>query len=114
MDLGQCFHHEASVEMINKISYSIHGIKPRTVGVLILQNEIQISFCSPPVFFVAKNLGRTGEQEGAISCSVNYPACVKRRVGRTAGLFGCPEILDVSGRMSCNRPEDLLVLIKQI
>ena len=56
VDLGQCFHHETCVEMIDEIAHTIDGIKPGAVRILILQNEIQISFCDSPVIFVPKNL----------------------------------------------------------
>ena len=71
VDLGQCFHHETCMEMINEVTHTIDGIKPGAVRILILQNEIQISFCNSPVIFVGKNLGSAGQQEGAISGGVN-------------------------------------------
>ena len=111
MDLGQRFHHETGVEMIDKIAHSIHGVKPRAVRVLILQNEIQISFCDPPVVFVAKNLGGAGQQEGAISGGVNDPAFIERSIGTTARRFRRPEILDISRGMSRDRLKNLRVLV---
>src|SRR5438093_11943585 len=106
MNLRQRFHHKTGMIVIDKISYSIDSVKPRAVWVLILQHEIQISFCYLPVIFVAKNLGGAGEQEGTISCSVNHPTCVERSVGTTTGLFRCPEILDITGGVSRNQLED--------
>src|SRR3982751_2500721 len=100
VNLRDGLHYETSVIVVDKISYSIHGVEPRTVGVLILQNEIHISLCNPPVLFIAKNLRRTREEEGAIRCSIDYPADVKRRVGRTAGTFRRSEILNISSGMS--------------
>ena len=108
MNLGDGFHHETGVIVVDKISYSIHGVKPRTVRVLILQDEIQISFCDFPVVFDCKELGGARQQEGAISGSVNNSAFIERSVGTTAGRFRRSEILDISGGVSRNRFEDQL------
>ena len=56
VDLGQRFHDETRVIMINEIAHPIDGIKPGAVGILILQNEIQVSFRNLPIVFVGKKL----------------------------------------------------------
>ena len=40
VDLSQCFHHETCMKMINEVTHTIDGIKPGTVRILILQDEI--------------------------------------------------------------------------
>jgi hypothetical protein len=40
--------------MIDEIAYPIDSIKPGTVGILILQNEIQVSFGSLPILAIGK------------------------------------------------------------
>ena len=42
--------------MINEIADPIDGIEPGAVGILILQNEIQVSFGSLPVVVIRKRL----------------------------------------------------------
>ena len=108
VNLGQCLHHETGVEMINEIAHTIHGIKPGAVRILILQNKIQISFCDPPVVFVAKNLGGAGQQEGAISGGVDDSSLIERSVGTTARLFRRPEILDIGCGVARDRICDQL------
>src|SRR5712691_198659 len=56
MDLGQCFHDEAGVKMIDKIAYSIDRVIPGTVAVLVFQNKIQIALGNLPVIVIGKNL----------------------------------------------------------
>ena len=88
--------------MIDEVAHAIDGIKPGAVRILILQNEIQISFCDPPVVFVAKNLGGAGQQEGAISGGVNDSSLIGRSVGTTARRFRRPEILDIGRGVARN------------
>ena len=71
VNLGQRFHDEARVKMINEIAHPIDGIIPGAVGILILQDEIQVSFCDSPVIFIRKNLRGARQQKSAISGSVN-------------------------------------------
>ena len=61
MDLGQGLHDETGVVVINKVAHAIDGIKPGAVRVLILEDEIQISFRDLPVVFVGKNLRSAGQ-----------------------------------------------------
>src|SRR5213595_3290975 len=100
--------------VIDKIPYPVDGVKPRAVRILVLQDEIQISFCDSPVVFIRKNLGGARQQEGAISRSINNATLVERSVGTTTGLFRCPEILDINGGVSRDRRHDVLPLIQKI
>ena len=84
VNLRQRFHHETGVIVVYKVAYSIHCVRPRAVGVLILQDKIQVSFRDFPVIFVAKNLGGAGEQKGTISGGIDNPTLIERRVGTTA------------------------------
>src|SRR5437870_551100 len=102
------------MEMINEVTHAIDSIKPGAVRILILQNEIQVSFCNPPVVFVAKNLGRAGQQEGAISGSVNDFPLIKRSVGTTARCFRCPEILNINSGVARNRFENQSPLVSWV
>src|SRR4030095_13898430 len=97
--------------VVDKISYSIDSVKPRTIRILVLQDEIQISFCDFPVIVVAKNLGGAGEQKGTISGSVNNSTFTERSIGTTAGRFRCFEILDVETSMASDRFKDQLQLV---
>ena len=54
VNLRQGFHDKAGMIVVDKIAYSIHGVIPRAVRVLLLQDEIQISFCYLPVIIVQK------------------------------------------------------------
>src|SRR4029453_3939914 len=114
MDLGQCFHYETCMEMINKVAHAIDGIKPGAVWILILQNEIQVSFCDPPVVFLAKKLRGAGQQEGAVSGGVKDSSFIKRSVGTTARRFRGPEIFDIGCDVARNRLKNLRVLVTQI
>ena len=100
--------------MVDKVPYSIHRVKPRTVRVLAFQDEIQISFCDFPVVFGGQELRGARQQESAIGGSINNSAFIKRRVGRTAGLFRRLEILDVSGGVSCDRFKDQFPLFSWV
>src|SRR4029077_3198004 len=102
------------MEMINEVTHTINSIKPGAVRVLILQNEIQISFCDPPVVFVAKKLRGAGQQEGAISGRVNDFPLIKRSVGTTARPFRRLEILDIGRRMARNRFENQFPLVSWV
>src|SRR5881296_3229309 len=42
VDFGESLHHKTSVIMVNKIAHAIDGIEPRAVGILCLQDEIEI------------------------------------------------------------------------
>ena len=48
VDLGQRFHDKAGVVVINKITDSIDGIEPGAVGVLIIEDKVQVSLRSLP------------------------------------------------------------------
>ena len=111
MDLGQCFHHETRVEMINKVAHTIDSIKPGAVRILILQNEIQISFCDSPVVFVGKNFRGAGQQKGAVSGGINDSSLIRRSVGTTARRFRRPEILDISCGVARNRFKNQFPLV---
>ncbi len=97
--------------MVYKISHSIHSVKPRAVGILILQDEIQISFCDFPEVFIAKYLGGTGQQEGAISGGVNDSSFIERSIGATASRFGSAKVLDIGRGVPRYRVENLLEFI---
>ena len=57
--------------MVNEITHTIDGIKPGAVGVLIFQDEVQIPLGDSPVIVVGKDHGSAGQQEGAVSSSIN-------------------------------------------
>ena len=60
VNLGQRLHHETGVIVINEITNSIHGVIPGPVSILILQNEIQVSFSGLPVIIIEKKPGSAG------------------------------------------------------
>ena len=49
MNLGESFHDEASVEVINEIAHSVDCVGPGTVRILRFQDEIQIPFGNFPI-----------------------------------------------------------------
>src|SRR5918996_5906883 len=102
VDLSQCFHDETGVIMINKIAHAIDCIEPGAIGILIFQNEIQISFSSPPIIVIGKDLRSAGQQKGAVRGGVNHSAFVERGIGTTAGILRRREILDVKSGMPSN------------
>ena len=59
VDLRQSLHDKAGVIMINKIAHPIHCIEPGAIGILILQNEVQVSFRDLRVVFIGENLRST-------------------------------------------------------
>ena len=58
VDLGQRFHNEAGVVMVNKITDFIHSIIPGTIGVLIIEDKVHVALRSHPVLFLVENLRR--------------------------------------------------------
>jgi len=88
--------------MIDEVAHAIDGIKPGAVRILILQNEIQISFCDPQIVFVAKDLGGAGQQEGAISSGINDSSLIGRSIGTTTRRFRRSEILDIGRGVARN------------
>src|SRR4030095_16382950 len=92
--------------MVDKVTHTIDCIKPGAIRILILQNEIQISFRDPPVVFVAKNLGSAGQKKGTITGGVNDSALVKRSVGTTARTLRRSEIFNIGCGVPRNRLQD--------
>src|SRR5438876_174052 len=78
----------------------------------VLENEIQVPFCDLPVLVIEKDLGSTVEQESPVSGRIDHSPFIVRGVRATASGFGCPEILDIIGRMSRDRGDDSPVIIE--
>ena len=114
MDFGESLHDEAGVIMINEIANPIDGIEPGAVGILIIQDEIQVSFSSLPVIVIGKDLRSARQQKSPVSGGVDDTAATVRSIGTTAGGFRCPEILDIVGSVSRDRRQDVLPLIQKI
>src|ERR1700730_8083112 len=100
--------------MINKVSHSVHCVRPGTVGVLILQHEIQVPLCYWPIVIPGQDLGSARQQKRPVGGGIDDSAAVVRREGTTTGSFRCPEILDIVRGMTRNRLEDLLVLVSPL
>jgi hypothetical protein len=56
MNLGQRLHHKAGMKVIDKVPNPINRVIPRAIGILIFQNEIQISLRDFPVAVVVQDL----------------------------------------------------------
>ena len=54
VDLGQCFHNETGVVVIDEIANAIDSIEPGTIGILALEHEVQVSFRDVPVILIGE------------------------------------------------------------
>src|SRR5215469_5058403 len=54
MNLRQRLHDKTGVVVVNKVTHAVHGIRPRAVGILIFQNEVQVSLADAPIIVVRK------------------------------------------------------------
>src|SRR6266496_5451249 len=93
--------------MIDEITNPVDCVEPGAVGVLILQDEMQVALSHSKIALFREYLGSACEHKGAVSCCVNDSAGIKRCVGTTAGLSRDREILDVVERVARNGRRDL-------
>src|SRR4029079_16179403 len=114
VDLRQCFHDKTSVIVVNEIANPIYGVEPGAVGILIIQDELQVAFSCIEVPIVREYLRSAGEHERAVSPGVNDSTTIIGRVRTTAGVCRCLEILNINGGVPRDRLDDSLVLLKQV
>src|SRR4029453_3043762 len=105
MDFGQCLHHETGMVMVDKVAHTVHGVKPGAVGVLILQNEVQISLRHPQVILVSKDLRGAGQQEGSVSGGIDNSSLTEWSIRATARRLRGFEFFNVVHRMTRDRLE---------
>ena len=103
MYLGQRLHDETSMVVVDEITHSINGIKPRTIAILSFQNKIQISLGNLPIIVIAENLGSACQQKGAVSGSIDHSSSIVRCIGATAGSFRSLEVFNISNGMPRDR-----------
>ena len=113
VDLCQRFHDEASVIMIDKVTDSVHSIIPGTIGVLIIENKVQVPFRGKPVLLLVKNLRGACEQKRSISRGVNNTSFIEGCIRTTAGVFPNRKVFDVKRSMARDGFHDSLILGKQ-
>src|SRR5438105_11163020 len=88
--------------MIDKITYLINGIIPGSIGILIFQNEIQVSLGHLPIAFVRKDLGGARQQERTVRRGVYDAALTKRSVRTRTRGRRCLKIFYVLTHMPGN------------
>ena len=97
--------------MIDKVSHLIHGIIPRSICLLRVEHEVQVSFSSLCIVIVRKYPARAGQQKSPIGRGVDHASdIIKRAIGATACPVGGFEFFDVIACMLRNRLQDLLPL----
>src|SRR6201989_304537 len=109
MDLPERFHDKAGMKMINKIADPIDGVIPRTIGILGIENEIQIPLRRLVIIVIREKLRRTQQQECSVSGSIDDPpSSVERSIRAATGKRRCFKVLDFKSRMPGNGGEDFL------
>ena len=95
--------------MIDKVTHLIHGVRPRSICLLCIEHEFQVSFRALCIIIVRKYPGCAGQQKSPIGRGVDHASdIVKRAIGATACPVGGSEFFDVIACMARNRLQDLL------
>ena len=63
--------------MIDEIAHPIDRVKPRTIGILVLENETQVAVRDRPIIVIGEDARSAGEQKRAIRGGVDHSAFIK-------------------------------------
>src|SRR5689334_11972747 len=97
------------MKMINKIADPVDGVIPRTIGILGVENEIQIPLRRLLIIVIREKLRCAQQQECSVSGSIDdSPSSVERSIRAAAGGRRCFKVLDFKSCMPGNGSEDFL------